>query len=190
MTTVLCTFGLETETFTFNISCRSLLGNYKWQLHHICRATQFYMEPVHCEIFWPFTIDLYLENLVRPFTLFGNNTFQLHHIFRALQHNMGPVHCGGYLDLLTFNFEIMTLTLKSLSVPLLGNHTWQLLHILQAHPNIGLLHCRVTLTFWPSTLNLWPSPWKYCMCDCSETIYISTASYFQGRSTLHDTCAL
>ncbi len=45
-------------------------------------------------------------------------------------------------------------------IALLGNHTWQLLHIFRTHhPKLGHLCCSVILTIWPSTLKLWPSPW-------------------------------
>ncbi len=41
-------------------------------------------------------------------------------------------------------------------------------YILWAYqPNMGPVHCKVILTFWPLTLILWPWNWKSCLVHCS-----------------------
>ncbi len=80
-----------------------------------------------------------------------------------------------YRVILTFDHHIITITLKMLPDPLLGNYKWQLLHIVWAYqPNIALVHCRVSLTFWPLYLEFWPLP----LTSCSQILVWSSWGVF------------
>ncbi len=93
---------------------RPVFRNYLWQLYHIFRADQPYMEPVHCQLIltiWHSALKLWPS----PWKFSQDQL----HILWVYQPNM-TCALQVHFHCLTFDYDIMTLTLKILSSALLG----------------------------------------------------------------------
>ncbi len=137
-----CNICLGHCSETINGNCLTFSGhiNQPWDLHHLTIGLD--IMTIHLNVFWANTQTLYMIAL---------SYFQS----RSILH--GTCALSGYFDLLTFSLENMTFTLKTFFCPLLRNYKWQQLHILWSyHENMGPVHCKIILTFWPLTLILWP----------------------------------
>ncbi len=96
------------------------------------------MQPVHCQFiltFWPSAMKLWLSPWIFFGPLLGNYKWQLLHTFKAYKSALGPVHLR---IILTFDLDIIIVTLKIISHPLLGNYKWQLLYIFRAYHTLIL----------------------------------------------------
>ncbi len=103
----------------------------------------------------------------------------------------GTCALSDYFDLLTFSLKTMTFTLKILSVLLLGNYKWQLLHICREYqPVMDTVHCRIYLTFWHLAVTLWLLPWKPCLAHCSETINDNYFLFSRHINLVWDLCTV
>ncbi len=62
--------------------------------------------------------------------------------------------------------------MQILSGPVLRHYIWYLFHNVRTYQlYMELVHCQIILTFWPSALKLWPSPWLFCSDDYLETVH-------------------
>ncbi len=73
------------------------------------------------------------------------------------------------------------------------NYTWQLFHIFRAdQSDMVPVHCKVMLTFWPSALNLWPSPWfifeRYCLETVNNNCFIFSGHIKAKQPESGDLC--
>ncbi len=98
--------------------------------------------------------------------------------FLGMSNWHGAYALQGHFDLLTFDLDIMTFTLKVLSGPLLGSET--------IHAN-----CFICTggSFWPSTLKIWHPPWKFCLGKSLEAIH-SNYFIFSGQINITSVCVL
>ncbi len=111
--------------------------------------------------------------------LLWNYKWQLFHIFRAYINLTWDLFIAGSFWLFVLWPWYYDLHIENTVQPIvwLRNYKCQLLHVLWAHqPNMGPVHCRIILIFWPLTLTLCPSPCKSCL-DHSQKPYLATASY-------------
>ncbi len=101
-------------------------------------------------LFWPFDLN---SEIVVFGPLLEYYRWQLLQVSRANQFDMWPMHCGGYFDI-----SVLTWTSTWQSCPhiaLLGNYTFLIHHIFQAHPpKIAPVDCRVMLPFLTFVLDI------------------------------------
>ncbi len=104
-----------------------VIRNYTWQLFHMFRADQSYMEPVHCKvtlIIWPSAMKIW-QSLWKRFPDHYSKTINRNHfIFSGFITLLCDLWTAGLFWLLTFDFDIITVTMTILFCPLLGNYKW------------------------------------------------------------------